>query len=286
MAVISRRDFLTTGVAGLALAGVRSLPAFPLSLPLGFQSYDVNHQLSEDFAGTCRTLAGFGYQLIDYVWLAHNPGISPTIRAMTAKDIRAAFDSAGLKCQNCHFSWAELYEEYQSTIATAHALGVNSVVCQSLPDHTKSPDGWKWHAEQLNALGEKTKSDGILTGYHNHPLEFKELEGIVPFDLLLEGTDPKLVQMQLDVGSVAAAGKDPIAYLEKYPERYFSIHAKDVRDGKIGIAVGEGTLNWPKIFSAARKAPLRNYVVETGTRPDIVIDKLKRSAAFLKDFSV
>ncbi|HEY2012287.1 MAG TPA: sugar phosphate isomerase/epimerase [Bryobacteraceae bacterium] len=278
---ISRRQFLTTCAAGVAAAGL-PLRAFPLNLPLGFQSFDVNRALSADFEGTCRTLAGYGYQLIDYVWLGHNANM-PSVSAMTAKDIRRAFDSGGLKCRNCHFSWAELHDDYDKTIEIAHTLGLDSVICQSMSSKAKSADGWKWHADQLNALGEKTKREGILTGYHNHPVEFVEIDGAIPFDLLLQGTDAKLVQMQLDVGSAAVSGKDPIAYLEKYPDRYFSIHAKDVRDGKIGIAVGEGTLDWNKIFAAARKAPLRNYDVETGARPDVVMDKLRQSAEFLRN---
>ena len=286
MNAISRRNFLAGGALGVTAAAGLSLDGFPLALPLGFQSYDVNRDLSRDFEGTCRTLAGYGYQLIDYVWLARVPGVAPAVQAMTGKDVRRAFDAAGLKCQNCHFSWAELHDaEYGKTIEIAHALGLNSVVCQSLSSRAKSADGWKWHAEQLNALGEKTKREGLLTGYHNHPTEFTDIEGVVPFDLLLHGTDPKLVGMQLDAGSAAVAGKDPVAYLEKYPEHYFSLHAKDVRDGKIGIAVGEGTLDWKKIFAAAKKAPLRNYVVETGARPDVVMEKLKGSVDFLRGLS-
>jgi len=280
MSAVSRRQFLAASAA--SLAAVAPLKAFPLDLPLGFQSYDVNRELGQDFEGACRTLAGYGYQLIDYVWLGRNNSVGPAVQAMTGKDVREAFDAAGLKCQNCHFSWVELHDDYAKTMEIAHALGLNSLVCQSLSSQTKSVDGWKWHADQLNQLGEKTKREGILAGYHNHPVEFTDIDGKVPFELLLQGTDPKLVQMQIDVGSVAVAGKDPIAWLEKYPDRYFSLHAKDVRDGKIGIAVGEGTLDWKKIFAAAKKAPLRNYVVETGARPDVVMDKLKQSVTFLR----
>jgi sugar phosphate isomerase/epimerase len=174
-------------------------------------------------------------------------------------------------------------EDYGKTIEIAHALGLKSAVCQSLPSQTKTADGWKWHADRLNELGEKTKRDGILTGYHNHPVEFTEIEGVISFDLLVNGTDPTLVKMQLDVGSVAVAGKDPIAYLTKYPSHYFSIHAKDVRDGRIGIAVGEGTLDWKKIFTAAKALPLQNYVVETGARPGEVMEKLRQSEIYLRD---
>ncbi|HMF78877.1 MAG TPA: sugar phosphate isomerase/epimerase, partial [Bryobacteraceae bacterium] len=215
-------------------------------------------------------------KLIDYVWL-------PAVTAKTGKEVRRSFDAAGLACQNCHFSWSDLHENYGKTTETAHALGLESVVCQSLPSQTKTVDGWKWHADHLNELGRKTKRDDLLTGYHNHPTEFKEIDGVIPFDVLLHGTDPSLVKMQLDVGSVAVAGKDPVVYLTKYPDRYFSIHIKDVRDGKIGIAAGEGTLDWKKIFAAAKPLPLQNYVVETGARPDEVMEKLRQSVIYLRE---
>ena len=275
MSALSRRHFLIQ--TGTALAAAR-LNAFPLNLPLGFQSYDINAALTKDFDVACRTVAGYGYQLIDYVWL-------PSVTSKSGKEVRQSFDAAGLGCQNCHFSWVDLHENYVATIEIAHTLGLKSAVCQSLSSQSKTADGWKWHADHLNELGRKTKADGILTGYHNHPTEFKEIEGAIPFDLLLAGTDPALVKFQLDIGSVAVAGKDPIAYLTKYPDRYFSIHVKDVRDGKIGLAVGEGTLDWKKILTAAKSLPLQNYDVETGARPADVMEKLKASEIYLRDLT-
>jgi sugar phosphate isomerase/epimerase len=273
MSAISRRQFLLQSAGALAVA---HLNAFPLTLPLGFQSYDINAALTKDFDGACRTVAGYGYQLIDYVWM-------PTVTAKTGKEVKQSFDAAGLACQNCHFSWADLHENYAKTIETAHALGLKSAVCQSLSSQTKTVDGWKWHADHLNELGQQTKRDGILTGYHNHPVEFKEIDGVVPFDILLHGTDPNLVKMQLDIGSVVVAGKDPIAYLTNYPDRYFSIHVKDVRDGQIGIAAGEGTIDWKKIFAVVKPLPLQNYAVETGAKPDEVMEKLKQSVLYLRN---
>ena len=273
MAALSRRQFWIR--SGAALAAAR-LNAFPLNLPLGFQSYDINAALTENFDAACRTVAGFGYQLIDYVWL-------PKVTSKTGKEVRQSFDAASLGCQNCHFSWADLHENYGQTIEIAHALGLKSAVCQSLSSQTKSADGWKWHADHLNELGRKTKRDGILTGYHNHPTEFKEIDRVIPFDLLLSGTDSSLVKFQLDIGSVVVAGKDPIAYLTGHRDRYFSIHVKDVRDGKIGLAVGEGTLDWKKILTAAKALPLQNYAVETGAKPDVVMEKLKQSEIYLRD---
>jgi sugar phosphate isomerase/epimerase len=273
MAALSRRQFWIR--SGAAIAAAR-LNAFPLNLPLGFQSYDINAALAQDFDGACRTVAGFGYQLIDYVWL-------PQVTSKNAKEVRQSFDAAGLGCQNCHFSWADLHENYSQTIEIAHALGLKSLVCQSLSGKSKTLDGWKWQADRLNELGHITKAEDILTGYHNHPTEFKEIDGVIPFDLLIARTDPTLIKFQLDIGSVAVAGKDPIAYLTNYPDRYFSIHVKDVRDGKIGLAVGEGTLDWKKILTAAKALPLQNYAVETGAGADVVMEKLKQSEIYLRD---
>jgi hypothetical protein len=118
MSALSRRHFLIQ--TGAALAAAR-LNAFPLNLPLGFQSYDINAALAKDFDGACRTLAGYGYQLIDYVWL-------PAVTSKSGKEVRQSFDAAGLGCQNCHFSWADLHEHYAATIVIADKLGLKTAV--------------------------------------------------------------------------------------------------------------------------------------------------------------
>jgi sugar phosphate isomerase/epimerase len=103
---------------------------------------------------------------------------------------------------------------------------------------------------------------------------------------LLLQTDPALVKMQIDVGACAVAGKDPVAYLTRYPDHYYSIHVKDVKDGKLGVAVGEGVLDWKKILTAAQHAHLRHYVVETGASDNVVMEKTKRSIDYLRTFKI
>lgn len=274
--MISRRTFL-------AACTVASVQAFPLPLPLGFQSFDLHAAYREDFSGALRRVAGLGYQWIDYVWLGGSPNASPAVAAMNGRDVRKAFDAAGLACPNCHFSWKVLHDDYDGTIAIAHDLGLTSLVCQSDAAHTKTLEGWRWHADRLNELGQKTKRDGILTGYHNHPTEFTAVEGKLPFELLASGTDPSLVKFQLDLGSVAVAGHNPLQVMERYRGRLFSIHVKDVKDGQIGIAVGDGTLDWKSLFAAAKKHELINYAVETGAKPEVVWQRLEvQSTAYLR----
>lgn len=284
---ISRRAFLARTAAaagaGYVLSGSSPAEAFPLALPVGIQSYDLTKRLTEDLDGTLRALAQDGFQWID--WLAAGRTNVPALAAMPAKDVRTLFAAAGLATYNVHVTWNDLHAGYDKTIEVIHAFEATSVVCTTVPAalgrNLKTADGWKWHADDLNAIGERTKRDGVLTGYHTHPVEFTDVEGVVPFDLLLK-TDPAIVKMLLDVGACAVAGKDPVAYLTKYPDHYFSIHAKDVKDGRLGVAVGEGVLDWKKVFAAAKRANLRHYAVETGASDAEVMAKSKQSIDYLR----
>jgi sugar phosphate isomerase/epimerase len=286
MSAISRRTFLaqTAAAVGAAdAASVQSVDAFPLELPIGIQSYDLTGRLEADFSGTLETLAGYGYQWVD--WLAGGRTTVPSVARKPAKEVRKMFGDAGLATYNVHFTWADLHEGWDKTIREIQDYQATSVGCTTAPGRNKTADDWKWHAEGLNALGEKTKREGVLTGYHPHPLEFTEVEGVIPWDLLLQ-TDPSVVKMQIDVGACAVAGKDPERYIAKYPGHYYSIHIKDVRDGKLGVAVGEGVLDWRKILTAAKHAGLRHYCVETGSSDDVVMQKTKKSIDYLRSFRI
>jgi len=120
----------------------------------------------------------------------------------------------------------------------------------------------------------------------NHSWEFRAVDGQIPFDILLANTDPAVVKFQIDVGNCMLGGGDPIAYLSKYPNRYYSMHVRDVRDGKSGIAVGEGTMDFKRIFTLAKAAGIHNYDVETGAPSDVVMEKLRASAAYLRTLTI
>jgi sugar phosphate isomerase/epimerase len=152
--------------------------------------------------------------------------------------------------------------------------------------------------EQLTTIGEKTRKEGLILGYHNHEIEFRDLGGgQVPWDILMATTDPSLVKFQIDVGNLSFAGKDATTYLLKYPTRYFSLHAKDFVPGRASVPVGTGTLAWRTIFSAAKKAGIKSYVAEVGAygastlnggalEPSdlTVLESFRRSFVFLNNF--
>lgn len=280
MSTFSRRTFLSktaaTVAGGCVAFGARPAHAFPLDLPLGIQGNDLRSALGADLQGTLRALSEMGYQFMD--WAIASGTYSQKLGAMPAKEVRQLFASFGLAAHNVHANYVDLHDSYDTTIQMVKDMGATSVVCRTAPGRTETVDDWKWHRDMLNTLGERTKRDGILTGFHNHPREFTDVAGVTPFDILLE-TDPSLVKMQFDVGACAVTGKDPVAYLTKYPDHYYSLHAKDVKDGKLGLAVGAGSLDWNKVFAAAKNVKLRHYVVENGAQG---MEMIKASIEYLR----
>jgi sugar phosphate isomerase/epimerase len=257
----TRRDFLgrsTMALAGAALwSNAAPVAASPMNLPIGFQAYEIIADLNKDWAGTLRKMAGFGYRFIDMV-------STGPYAARTAKDLKASFDAVGLGCDNCHWGYANFNTSFGPTVTYSQALGVKSVVCGPGP-RRKTADDWKFMADELNRFGAMTQKEGLFLAYHNHEIEFQKTpEGTVPYDILMAGTDPKLVRFQIDVGNLTFGGGNAYDYLAKYPTRYFSIHAKDFAPGKAAVPVGSGILDWRKIFALSKAAGIRSIVSEVG----------------------
>lgn len=118
-------------------------------------------------------------------------------------------------------------------------------------------------AEILTEMGKKCKAAGLKLLYHNHDFEYKKNdEGIVPIDYLLENTDPKYVNFQMDLYWVTKAEADPVAYFEKYPGRFKSWHVKDMDDEGKFAPVGEGHIDFKRILTEKETSGMAKYFVE------------------------
>ena len=266
----SRREFLKASgmlVGGAVLAGsVQNADALPNGHPIGFQTFEIFKNLSENWQGTWNTMASMGYKYAD---LDH---FGP-IAQHTPEDINESLAKAGLSCTICHFI-LEAYEDesFTKTMDTAHAIkGVKTVIvtgaggrASGRGGHTVTIDDWKWLADQLNHIGAKVQKEGFNLGYHNHDTEFLKTDAKVPYDVLMESTDPKLVKFQIDVGNLTFGGGDAYHYLAAYTDRYLGMHVKDFKPGWAAVPVGDGILDWKRIFALARKDKITNYVAEVG----------------------
>ncbi len=103
---------------------------------------------------------------------------------------------------------------------TANA-GMSYLVLPSIPKEKRQTlDDYKHLADEFNLIGEKCKKSGLKFGYHNHAFEFEKIEDQVPYDILLERTDPELCFMQVDFYWMVYGGYDPLDYINSYPGRF------------------------------------------------------------------
>ena len=299
MPITSRREFLSrTRRVAIACAGIASskgvIEAEPLGQPVGFQGYDARFLLMKDWNGGWKQLRDMGFESVDLVSFKGYGYEISALGNLSAKEIRATLDSVGMLYQNCQFYYTELHDSFDEKMAFAHDLGLKNIICAPASGRTKTVEDWKWQGDQLNELGEKVRRAGFQLGYHNHDIEFMAIDGVVPYDVLMAQTDPKVVKFQIDVGNLTFAGADAVAYLEKYSDRYFSMHAKDYLPGRTSVPVGKGILDWKKIFTLAKRARIQNYFAEVaaygvGTLhgvsasawPTDSIEQLRESCVFL-----
>ena len=258
----SRRTFLkaTGALTAAACGGVGRLAATPLQFPIGLQLYSVRNLLPKDFDGTLRKLRAAGYTEVEAAGYYDK----------TAAEFRKAMDAAGLRCISTHHPLAVLRPRLDELTEYGHNLGLDYMICSSSMRRdpaAKGPmvlDDWRWTAGELNRIGEKVKAAGMIFGYHNHGPEFGSEGGVVFYDELLRLTEPKLVVFQMDCGWVAAAGRNPVDYLSKTPDRFPLLHVKDMVKGANGefhsTVMGRGVVDYKPILRAA--TGLKHYFIE------------------------
>ena len=296
----SRRDFLRSGtgaLAGGALAlGTRSAHAYPLGLPLGIQLYSVREMLAKDYEGTLRQLASLGYREVEAAgFYKHSP-----------EQVKTALTAAGLSMPSAHHSSNDLNKGFDEILAYGQALGLKYLICSfpGIKDPSRLKNGafrsqveaftlddYRWNADQFNAWGRKTKAAGIQFGYHNHTMEFRPTEGVVPFEEMIRLTDPALVTFEMDCGWVSVGGGDPVALLKRYPTRISMLHIKDFKAGDQPASItapppaaelGRGTVLLQPIFAAAKGGNIRHMFVEQEAFDIPPYDALRIDAEYMR----
>src|SRR3954470_4026964 len=243
----TRRSFLKTASAAAAASVSMIQPhianAKSMAIPIGLQLYTVGKEMDADPFGTLKRVAAIGYRAVE---------LSP-MGKVPVPDLKKGLDDLGLKNPAGHYMLRDLMTKLDQNVDAAKQLGqeymVVTVPWVADPSRFKSDptggemahflailqgltlDDWKWNAEQFNKLGEQVKKAGLKLGYHNHNFEFQSYGSTTGYDEFIRLTDPDLVKLELDCGWMTVAGRDPVAYLTKYPDRYRLLHIKDFHKG-------------------------------------------------------
>ena len=285
MSAISRREFLQSAAtcaaaAGLVSAGALKLRANPLGMPIGCQTWPVRKMIVQDFPGTLKQLSAAGFQTIE---LCSPVGYADEGFAGLAKykgaELRKILGDAGVSCVSSHFGIDELRKDQARAIAWAQDVGLTQMLVPSL-DGPKTPtmDDVKKAADEYNKMGEQAAKAGIQQGLHNEDFELTMVDGKRTYDVLFGLLDPKLVKFQFQVSTIAQ-GFDAAEYFKKYAGRFISMHCQGWdMNAKQQVAIGsaQDSLDWKKIFAAAKVGGIQNYFVEMS------YDLLKASVPYLQ----
>jgi sugar phosphate isomerase/epimerase len=196
-------------------------------------------------------------------------------------ELRRVLGDAGVKCESSHFNIKELRDDLPGRIAWAKDVGLTQILVPSLegPRHP-TMDDVKRAADEYNKMGEQSSQAGIQQGLHNEDFELSTVNGKRTYDLLLDLLDPKLVKFQFQVSTISR-GYDAAEYFTKYPGRFISMHVQGwSAEAKKIMPVGQDTLDWKKIFAAAKTGGIKNYFVEMN------LEMMKASVPYLHTLQV
>ncbi len=243
------------------------------------QLYTMRQPAAQDVVGTLQRVREIGWTHVQWSGM-------PT---MTAQQIRDALQQADLKPVICHCAVQEFETDFETAVAYWKTAGFYDVAAGMMMTECRdSLEGWLDGARRLDAIGANLRAVGMRLSYHNHSFEFETFEGDsrCKLDMLYEETGPQNLYAELDTAWLEHGGVDPAAYIRKMANRCPVIHLKDINRGYTKdqfsfVPLGQGALNWPEIFQAARDAGVEWAVYEQDTTTDPFED-CRVSLEFLK----
>ena len=287
----SRRSFIRS--TSLLTAGAFMKPALfdKKSNYIGLQLYTVRDAMQSDPVATLAKVAHIGYNSIEgatYTGTQKFYGMEPAAFAKVLKQngliIPSSHYRLGEEKANNETVKGTILNGWDKAVDDAAAVGIKYMVCAYLAESERGGiDHYKMVADTLNKAGERCKKAGIQLCYHNHDFEFQSQNGTLPYDILLN-TDKNLVKMEMDLYWVSKAGRDPIELINQHPGRFPLWHVKDMDKtaDKAFTEVGNGSIDFKKIFTHANKAGMKYFFVEQDKTPGNPFDSITRSISYIK----
>ncbi len=250
-------QFKRSTAAVLALLTLTCAAAQAATKPkLGVQLWSVKDEIKQDFEGTMDKIAKLGFQGVEFAGEFGRFSADPA-------GLKAFMQKAGLECAGAHMQFGALAaDKFEATTAFYKTLGCSNLIISMDKVRGVSKDGSHEMAKDLTALSAKLAPLGMKIGYHNHEFEMAGPFGQTNWDILAKNT-PKASIMQQDVGWTTYAGKDPIAYVKKYPGRTVTTHFKaKFAEGTTGTnIIGQDKTDWAGLTRAVRSVGGTHWII-------------------------
>jgi sugar phosphate isomerase/epimerase len=229
------------------------------SIPVGLQLYSIRERTAVDPAGSLAQVAEMGYEAVEFAGFFN----------WSAPDLRRALDDLRLKVCGAHIGIQTLLPDvFDTTVEFHRIIGNQFLIVPGLPpEYTGNPANYRKTAALFNELAGKLEPDGMYVGYHCHAGDFRPVEGEIPWEVIAENTEDRVV-LQMDTGNCLAGGGDPVAYLRRYPGRARTVHLKADYAHQEDALIGEDDQDYPAIFAACETvAGTEWYIVEQESYP-------------------
>jgi sugar phosphate isomerase/epimerase len=269
--MMNRRTLLQQAGALASAALIFPRPQQHRRYKLGLQLFTMRAAMARDVEGTLKRAAGMGYQEFETY------GLDPEgmrYYGLPAKAFAQLLRDNNLTTPSGHYdlnrfvasSDDELKRYVDRCIEGAQALGQTYITWPLVDEGFRTIEKFKVVAQRLNRAGGQIKKAGLQLAYHNHDFEFVEQDGQLGYDVILKETDPALVKMQMDLYWIARGSKiTPHEWFKRYPGRFVMWHVKDLHRTNRGYTeVGNGTIDFTRIWPDAELAGLKHFFVEQG----------------------
>ncbi len=288
----TRRSFIKT--SAVLTAGMLAAPqlfAYDKKY-IGLQLYTIRDAMAADPAAALAKVAKIGYNSVE---AATYTG-TEKFYGLDAKSFAKLLKDNGLIMPSSHYRLGEdltdgketqgtVMHDWKRAVDDAAEAGVKYMVCAWLAE---SERGYLTHygqiADRLYKAGEICKKAGIQLCYHNHDFEFIQEDGKYPYETILTHADKELVKMEMDIYWVTKANQDPIKLINEHPGRFPLWHVKDMdkTEKRNFTEVGNGIIDFKKIFKHANKAGLKYFFVEQDICPGDPFDSITKSITYIK----
>lgn len=250
---------------------------------IGLELYSLRNELKTDVPGMLDQVRDWGIRELE----------GTGTYGLTADEFKKLLDERDLHMVSVSADFDQLKSDPQSAADNAKMFGAKYVVCFWIPHDSNSftLKNAEDARDVFSRAGKILAENGISLCYHPHGYEFRPYEDGTLFDYLVKNTDTRYFNFEMDVFWIKHPGQDPVALLQKYPNRFPLMHLKDRRPGTQGnqngqadvesnVVLGQGDVGIADIIAAARKAGVKHYFIEDESSRSFA--QIPQSLAYLK----
>lgn len=271
---MDRRKFMKqSGIIGAtSLSSLSCLPtAQNQKYKLGYQLYSIRDEMAKDPVATLKALKAMGYRDFEIYGYDHK---LDKIYGFSPPEFKNILDELELTVTSGHYGFSPFLEQSDGAmkgfvdqcITCAKTLKSHYITWPWIAPEQRTMEHFKLMVQKLNLIGAQVTDAGLGFAYHNHGFEFEDHNGENCYDLIIKGTDPDVVKLQIDMYWVMHSSNfTPQELIDKQPGRFVMWHIKDMdKISRDYTELGNGSIDYTKLLPDPITSGLEFYYLEQG----------------------